>query len=126
MIKNIIFGIIIIILGTVIFSLNKKVSETVTTPTPINTTYQSVEEKQCKNSNGEWITDGMLQKFRCIYTYSDAGKTCTSSNQCSSSYCVGEIKNKTIIGTCKKNDSPFGCRQTIEDARLGGGEICVD
>jgi type II secretory pathway component PulC len=126
MYKNIIWVIIVIILGTVIFSLNKKVVEITTTPTPINTNSQSAIEKQCKNSNGEWVRAGISQEFTCIHKYSDAGKTCTSSNQCLSSYCVGEIKNKAIIGTCKKDDSLFACHQTIEDARIGKPIACVD
>ncbi|OGI71714.1 hypothetical protein A3B84_02795 [Candidatus Nomurabacteria bacterium RIFCSPHIGHO2_02_FULL_35_13] len=124
MIKNIVWGIVVVILGILALSFNKKVPEVITTQTSPKIISQSIEE-QCKNSNGKLTRGGLNDYVICIHTYSDAKKSCTSSNQCQSSYCVA-IENNLNTGTCKVDDGPWGCDQTIEDARTGKEIECVD
>jgi hypothetical protein len=76
-------------------------------------------EQQCKQANGSWTPQGKLQQSTCIFTYPDAGKSCTSSDECVGGCLVNQPTDET--GICKEDTSIFGCYTFID-----GPGICVD
>ncbi|MCH8067263.1 MAG: hypothetical protein IIC69_01650 [Nanoarchaeota archaeon] len=75
----------------------------------------------CKITGGEWGSGGLAGKFRCVYTYPDADKSCNSSSECIGKCIVTEYGGS---GKCKATSSPFGCYAIIED--IDTGIICFD
>ena len=70
---------------------------------------------------------GILDSERCTMPYSDAGKVCIDSSNCSGK-CVVDSSNQNngaFSGTCQIDDNPFGCY-----AEVVAGEaqpaLCVD
>jgi len=75
------------------------------------------DARACENDGGEWKTVGILRNNMCIYTYSDAGNPCTSSDECEGR-CMIE-KGNTI---CEDDNNPFGCFAWVEQPYM----ICAD
>lgn len=85
--------------------------------------------KECLAKGGEYTKEGRLQAYRCVQQFSDAGKSCSDSSECQGK-CTGSDTSivagtSNVTGTCAANDSPFGCRQTIEGG-VAKGFLCVD
>lgn len=82
------------------------------------------EKAQCEATKGNhWRPQGMAQIPACITTYSDAGKSCSASEQCQGD-CI--ITNPKKPAVCATTSSPFGCRVTIEDYAKNKGIMCMD
>ena len=77
------------------------------------------DERACAAYGGDWIPQGLLGETGCVFTYPDAGQSCTSSDQCLGG-CVVDDPTQTT-GQCKETDSPFGCWTF-----LNGPAMCVD
>lgn len=85
--------------------------------------YSKIQPKlECEKTNGKWIKGGLAQRYTCVHTYPDAGKPCNSSKEWFGG-CILITKNGP--GTCKENDSPFGCYTYIDD-KYGIIGICGD
>ncbi|MGP9689081.1 hypothetical protein ACT3TH_07970 [Psychrobacter sp. AOP22-C1-C5] len=85
--------------------------------------------KECLAKGGTYSKQGRLQAYRCVMQFSDAGKSCSDSSECQGS-CTNsdtaiEAGTSNVKGTCAANDSPFGCRQTIEGG-VAKGFLCID
>ncbi|AMT97006.1 MULTISPECIES: hypothetical protein [Psychrobacter] len=96
-----------------------------------NSASKSVEmlAKECLAKGGEYTKEGRLQAYRCVQQFSDAGKSCSDSSECqgkcTNSDTAIEAGKTNVKGTCAANDTPFGCRQTIEGG-VAKGFLCVD
>ena len=91
--------------------------------------------EKCEATGGKMNKDGLAQKYICVRTFSDAGKSCNSSIECMGQCIIlghvsigssGRTINYTGEGQCRGSDSPFGCSTRIESAREGKIEPCVD
>lgn len=82
------------------------------------------DKEKCESTQGNlWQPQGMAQIPACISTYSDGGKSCTSSSQCQGE-CI--VTNSEKPAVCAQTSSKFGCRATIEDFKQHGGIMCAD
>lgn len=81
-------------------------------------------ETQCNASGGKWESVGKLQNKSCIYYYSDAGKSCTSSDDC-----LGDCITTEVDGSnphCAEDSNKFGCKASVENYKLHNSIICID
>ncbi len=85
---------------------------------------KSNPEKECTGSGGEWKRAGLAGNFLCVYTYSDGGESCDSSDECVGPCIVTSVENPEP--SCKNDDNPFGCYNTIENYRETGTIFCAD
>lgn len=102
--------------------------------TPKEVKFQSknaspAEIDECQKQGGKVKKVGMLQFDKCIITYPDAGEMCTKGDDCQSGRCEPKSNNglkltKAIIGVCKVDNNPFGCRSFIESGQVL--TLCVD
>lgn len=86
------------------------------------------DEAACKSAGGNWQPVCRMQQPACVITYPDAGKVCTSGDQCTGD-CVGTADGpatgQAAAGVCSANSDPCGCRTLIEDG-MAVSAICVD
>ncbi len=75
------------------------------------------EQRECLARGGEFARAGM-RGFNCILPASDAGKSCTSSDQCES-HCLSEGG-----GICAPTVPYFGCFGVLQNGRKA--TLCVD
>ena len=89
------------------------------------TSVTPIDKKTCEQKGGEWRRVGLAGRYQCIFTYSDGGKGCNSSDECQGLCVVYDAYEKA--GTCKEDSDFFGCYATIEDFKAGRGIIlCKD
>lgn len=90
----------------------------------VKTLEKKYAKKSCISEGGEWRPVGILQLPACIFTYSDGGKSCSSSDECEG-YCrVTEVDGSNP--QCAFDSDRFGCGSSIEDLKEHGGIICID
>lgn len=77
----------------------------------------------CLKRNGMWVKQGLSGEKNCNLPASDAGKICTSSDQCQGR-CIGESVAVTS-GKCSDYQKVFGCHPFVENG-LVPGILCVD
>ena len=85
------------------------------------------DKQTCQAQGGAWLQAGAAQSYICVFSYSDGGTQCGSSNQCEGS-CIVETHEQGTAGQgfCKKDTNPFGCYNTIEEFKAGHGILCRD
>jgi putative hemolysin len=89
------------------------------TPQPENKITQPITEATtCKEQGGTWIVGSSEFGAKCILPYADAGKKCTSSNQCEGDCVTNVISQLGKEGICQKNDGTQGCFNPIESDRF--------
>ncbi|MCV6639188.1 hypothetical protein [Candidatus Albibeggiatoa sp. nov. NOAA] len=88
----------------------------------------SQQRTDCEKAGGTIKNVGRAQCKQCIYSYSDAGKSCTGSNQCEGR-CLTEDRAEAggfATGICEADSNAFGCSQEIDDNGVALGTLCVD
>ncbi|WP_101925048.1 hypothetical protein [Luteimonas rhizosphaerae] len=83
-------------------------------------------EAECVRVGGEWTQLGRAPVKQCLRQTTDAGKACTTSEQCEG-LCVapeGTTDGATVGGTCSVTTNPFGCQQRVHDGVAT--TLCVD
>lgn len=80
----------------------------------------------CELSGGSWGKLGLVGKSDCVFMFPDAGKNCTSSDQCTSKQCLVLNFEANGPGTCRQDTNYFGCYATIEEIKAGRSGVCVD
>jgi hypothetical protein len=65
----------------------------------------------CEQQHGQWV--GQKGYEYCVLPYTDAGKVCKSSKDCTG-HCIAPVPNSSleptpIHGTCQLNDDPDDC-----------------
>jgi len=84
----------------------------------------------CARAGGKMLPQGRMQTERCVITYADAGRRCTTGSDCQGDCRVEEVAGTpqagaAAIGTCQRTSSRFGCYTTVENGRAEA-TICVD
>ena len=82
----------------------------------------------CAAKGGELRPLGRLQRVQCVVPYADAGKTCSTRQDCTGQcLAIGEVvAGAPVAGTCQRDISEnFGCRQRV-DGGVAQGILCVD
>ena len=82
----------------------------------------------CVLTGDKIVRVGLSREYRCVHTFSDGGRTCSSSTDCEG-VCLADTKG--LLGTCSLNNSPYGCFAKVEDCKIVNGEkecqtLCVD
>jgi hypothetical protein len=72
---------------------------------------------------------GRLQTLQCVIRYADAGKICTSGDQCAGD-CrarpgVDVAAGQPVAGYCQADSNRFGCSTKVENGRAQA-TICID
>ncbi len=82
----------------------------------------------CEAQGGRLMRIGRMNAEHCVLPYRDAGKACTSGDQCEGQ-CVGRetamAPGQNAVGACQTEHPMFGCFATIEDSRVAG-ILCID
>jgi hypothetical protein len=72
---------------------------------------------------------GRRQMLQCVIPYADAGKSCTSGDQCAGDCrASGEVEvvvGQAVAGSCQATSERFGCFTTVEGGRAQS-TICID
>lgn len=71
----------------------------------------------CEARGGQYGQAGLLQSWVCIEPTSDAGKSCTTSSDCTG-MCMADTMS------CSAKSPMFGCYSIIEDGQRV--ELCID
>ena len=86
----------------------------------------------CLARNGRVLIAGLSGNETCALPLADAGKKCTSGDQCIGDCLLDESKprpargsTRRVTGICQPTDYGFGCRTLIERGRIKYN-ICVD
>lgn len=84
---------------------------------------------ECTARGGRMIPQGRMQTVRCVVSYADAGKRCTTGSDCLGD-CRAEptdrpVEGAAVVGQCQANSGRFGCYTTVEGGKAKA-TICVD
>ncbi|HEY0927833.1 hypothetical protein, partial [Brevundimonas sp.] len=90
----------------------------------------SLDATECAARGGKMLPQGRMQSVRCVITYADAGRRCTTGSDCQGDCRVEEVAGTpqagaAAVGTCQRDSSRFGCYTTVENGRAEA-TICVD
>lgn len=90
---------------------------------------QSLETSACAARGGEIKRVGRMQSEQCVIKYADAGKVCTSGDQC-----LGDCRieaspfpsqGQAAQGRCQAESQNFGCHASVENGKATAA-ICID
>jgi hypothetical protein len=83
----------------------------------------------CQRAGGAMKPVGRMQTMQCVLTYADAGKSCTSGNQCAgdcrAASGIDIVPGRPIAGSCQATSDRFGCSTKVEIGRAEA-TICID
>ena len=69
---------------------------------------------ECLDAGGEWKWI-QADVQGCVYSYSDGGKYCTSSDQCEGDCVTNVVSNLGVEGFCEHTTNNQGCFNAIEN-----------
>ena len=103
--------------------------ETTDVPPPVRVP-ESAAAADCMARGGEMKPQGRMQTLQCVVSYADAGKRCTTGDDCLGDCRVEDVTTApaagtTAVGQCQATNSRFGCYTPVEDGKAGA-TICVD
>lgn len=102
---------------------------TVDSPTAGRLSTAAPDAASCAKAGGVLKPVGRLQTFQCVISYADAGKSCTSGDQCQGDCRAAPDKvvdaGQAIAGVCQATSDRFGCYTKVENGRALS-TICVD
>ncbi|MBP9233526.1 MAG: hypothetical protein KBF30_02555 [Hyphomonadaceae bacterium] len=90
----------------------------------------AADEAGCRSQNGSWAPICRMQRPACVLSFSDAGKSCTDSDQCQGA-CYADAAGGAsqagtfVTGKCATNSNPCGCNARVEDGKASP-VLCVD
>ncbi len=84
----------------------------------------------CASQGGKMLPQGRMQTERCVITYADAGRRCTTGSDCAGDCRIEEAAGAphagaAAVGQCQRTSSRFGCYTTVENGKAEA-TICVD
>ncbi|WP_420479000.1 hypothetical protein [Brevundimonas sp. FT23028] len=84
----------------------------------------------CARAGGKMLPQGRMQSVRCVITYADAGRRCTTGSDCQGDCRVEDAAGAphagaAAVGTCQRDSSRFGCYTTVENGKAEA-TLCVD
>ena len=83
----------------------------------------AAERAECEAAGGR-IGPGGLLPWTCLFDHDDAGKVCTSSDDCEGA-CIAEEAGATQ-GTCAGVSPVFGCRAIFMEPGEPAVMLCID
>jgi len=87
------------------------------------------DQAGCLVQKGDWAPICRMQKAACVLNFSDAGKSCTDSDQCQGNCYTdpsqGARQGEAATGKCAMNSNPCGCNSRVEDG-VATPTLCVD
>lgn len=90
---------------------------------------QSVEASSCAARGGQIKRVGRMQSEQCVIKYADAGKVCTSGEQCAGDCRIEATpfpsEGQTAQGRCQAESQNFGCHASVENGKATAA-ICID
>jgi len=81
-------------------------------------------KKACLSHGGSWERMGMRGYFGCNLPTPDAGKSCTSDNDCAM-ICTPVGEQISRIGHCSPSFNVFGCLRGMKNG-VSTTAICID
>ena len=90
---------------------------------------QATAAMACEQKGGTLRPVGRMQTLQCVVRYSDAGKACTTGEQCQGD-CRMPVEQPPpegapAAGVCQATSDRFGCYTTVQNGRAEP-TICVD
>ncbi|WP_291840974.1 hypothetical protein [Brevundimonas sp.] len=90
----------------------------------------STDAALCASQGGKMLPQGRMQTVRCVITYADAGKRCTTGSDCQGDCRIEDVAGTPnagapAVGQCQAASGRFGCYTTIENGKAEP-TICVD
>jgi hypothetical protein len=83
----------------------------------------------CAARGGTMQPVGRMQSVQCVVRYADAGKACTTGEQCQGDCRVEDapfpVEGATASGRCQADSRPFGCYARVQNGKATPA-ICVD
>lgn len=83
----------------------------------------------CARRGGAMRPVGRLQTLQCVVRYGDAGRRCTSGEQCQGDCRIEDdtapAEGQPAAGQCQASSNRFGCYTRVENGRAAP-TICVD
>lgn len=115
-----IIGIFVVVIGFLGFYFyNKQEKEQVKQPT--------INEKSCKEADGELVGNGPSDTWRCNLPTSDAGKECSNQSDCEGS-CIVDLEDNSRVtdkheiiytkGQCTSWMITLGCNAYVEEGKV--------
>ena len=96
---------------------------------PTATTGEAAAARECARQGGSMRPVGRMQTVQCVVRYADAGKRCTSGEQCQGDCRAEEGRTfeggAPAAGVCQATSNRFGCYTRVENGRAET-TICVD
>lgn len=72
---------------------------------------------------------GRLRTVQCVIAYADAGKQCTSSEQCRGDCRAADVTavvpGRPAAGLCQATSEAFGCHARVEGG-VAQAALCID
>lgn len=90
----------------------------------------STDAALCASQGGKMLPQGRMQTERCVITYSDGGRRCTTGSDCQGDCRIEQAANAPragvdAVGQCQLTSSRFGCYTTVENGKAEA-TLCVD
>ena len=89
----------------------------------------AAQTQACTARGGSYLQGGLMGGWMCAIRYSDAGKRCTSGDQCQgdcrSEGGVAPEAGAPATGRCQADSRPFGCFAKVEDGKATPA-LCID
>jgi hypothetical protein len=83
----------------------------------------------CRLAGGILRPVGRMQTLQCVLNYADAGKSCTSGEQCAGDCRAAPgtdaVPGQKVAGLCQATSDRFGCSTRVENGRALA-TICID
>jgi putative hemolysin len=90
---------------------------------------QTPSAEACAARGGTLQPVGRMQTMQCVIAYADAGKVCTSGDQCAGDCRIDDAPfpaaGATASGRCQADSRPFGCHASVENGKATAA-ICID
>lgn len=90
---------------------------------------QSPSVAACQARGGEIRRVGRMQSEQCVIRYADAGRACTSGDQCAGDCRIDQSPfpeaGRVAQGRCQAESQNFGCHANVEDGKATPA-LCID
>jgi putative hemolysin len=90
---------------------------------------QTPDAAGCAARGGTLQPVGRMQTRQCVIAYGDAGKACTSGDQCAGDCRIEDAPlpaaGAPASGRCQADSNRFGCHASVENGKATAA-ICID
>jgi len=90
---------------------------------------QTPSAEACAARGGSLQPVGRMQTVQCVIRYADAGKACTTGDQCAGDCRIEDAPfpdtGAAASGRCQADSNRFGCHANVENGKATA-TICID